>query len=148
MAYVTSADLILAVGRTLALQICDPDNQGKIDEDVFGEARKSAETKVDRYAAKRYAVPFTAPIPELVRQLALDGVIYTLKMRGRSMATMEEIEAEREGTKTLEGIASGMISLGVDPGPLKSTLVVDKAGSTSNSLSPKRAARVKREGSW
>lgn len=148
MPYITSADLELVLGRERLLQMTDPDNTGTVQEEIVAEAIKGAESKLNGYLVKRYKVPITAvPLPELVRQLAIDGTIYKLRTRGKSMATAEEIEEERERVQTMKDIASGTIALDIDPGPEKSSLVVDKAGPTP-SVSPKLAARLARRGIW
>lgn len=147
MPYIDTDDLELVLGAELLRQMSDPDNTGEIDEDIVGEAIKASEAKLNGYLVKRYAVPIAEPVPELVRQLAIDGAIFKLKARGRSMATLEEIEEERERVQTMKDIANGSIMLDVDPGPTKSSVVVDKAGPTP-SVSAKRAARDARRGTW
>lgn len=145
MPYITSTDLVAAIGLDLARQLTDPDNRGKVDETIFGEAVKGAEAKINAYLVKRYAVPIAVPVPEIVRQLSIDMTIHRLKTRGKSMATLEEIEAEKARTAMLKDISTGLVALDVDPGPTQSTLVVNKAGET---MSAKYTAREARRGTW
>lgn len=146
MAYITDADLILAIGREPLLAMGDPDKSGRTNAPPVLEAIKAAQAKIDRYLVKRYRVPIdTVPLPETIRQLAIEFAVYALKTRGNSMATTEEIAAEEVRLAELKDIASGVVSLDVDPVPPKSSQVVDEAGPV---ISAKKTARDARKGAW
>lgn len=145
MAYLTAAELTAVVGTERLREIADPQNTGAPDATAIAEALRAAQSSIDSRIGKKYRVPLADPVPELVRQLMIDLVIFRLKERNRNMVTVEDVAGEQVRQKTLADIAAGAVVLDVATLPTPAEMVVDKAGERA---STKTASREALKGSW
>ncbi len=126
MAYTTQAACEIAAGGLANLvDLCDQDGTGSgaLNEAVLTEAITATDGWIDSYVAKQRAVPLS-PVPDAVARLAAQEAVYRLKAN-KPRPPIGPVEQQRhdENLKWLEGIASGRVTLGVDPQPAKSALV-------------------------
>lgn len=114
--YCTVDDLKKLLPETVLVQLTDDEDLDVINQDRVDEAIATAEEEVNAFCSARYTVPFT-DVPGVVTKCAADIAIYNLYSR-----TMEEIPQARtdrykNAIRLLEGIAKGVISIGVSPEP-------------------------------
>ena len=145
MAYLTAAELTAVVGTERLREIADPQNTGAPDATAIAEALRAAQSSIDSRIGKKYRVPLADPVPELVRQLMIDLVIFRLKERNRNMVTVEDVAGEQGRQKTLADIAAGSVVLDVATLPAPAEMVVDGVGERA---STKTASREALKGSW
>lgn len=87
------------------------------------KAINEAQTEVDSYVAKRYAVPL-GTVPDTVRFVTSRVAFF--RMLGRHVSP-GDIERYDRDVKWLEGVSEGKIALGVtNPPPKSSPYVVDR----------------------
>lgn len=128
MAYIVQDDLLGQLPQAQLVQLTDDIGNGVIDETRVTQAITDAEAEIDGYVATRYAVPIAAPVPALIKKLAIDITVYNLWRRRQKIPDMIRTAYE-DAVKKLEAIAKGTITLGVDPAPAESTK--SSAGETS-----------------
>lgn len=125
MAYSSQADVEIAAGGARALaELTDLDGtrSGEVNDDVLAAAIADADAMIDTYVGRNRAVPLVAPIPQIVKRLSADEVVYLLRMRRQMVGDFEQARHENN-LRWLEGVARGFLTLGVDPQPKKSSLV-------------------------
>ncbi len=142
MAYTTQAAIesAIGVGDLEALSLVD----GATASAVVAFAIAEADAVIDSYAHKRYAVPF-ATVPATVAALSARMAVRILRRDRRMVLTQDAID-EATDRKWLEHLAKGLVSVGVEPSPDASELVVDKAGERSPTL--KAVSRDRLKGFW
>lgn len=111
-AYCTLDDLVKLLPEDILVQLTDDDNLGVIDTGRIGEAIATAGAEIDGWCAPRYVVPFTEPVPALIKKCAIDVAIYNLY--SRRVETIPETRATRykEAMRLLKDIATGNVALG------------------------------------
>jgi len=114
MSYITNADIEQRIGTARLTQLTDDSGAGVPDPLVTNEARLGAESEVDSYLARRYAVPIDLTAhPELAGlliSLALDLVEH--RLHGRRPPVPEDIVAKRAAAiDWLRRVASGEVEL-------------------------------------
>ena len=120
MAYIVQADLLAQLSNAQLIQLTDDAKTGSVDTDKVDKAIADAEAEVNGYVATKHSVPLASPIPDLIKKLAIDITIYNLYRRRQR--TPEDVRtAYEDAVKKLEGIARGLITLGVDPQPAESS---------------------------
>lgn len=125
--YCTVDDLQNAVGLANMIQLTDLDNHGIIDNNRAIAAIRRVDGIINSYINKRYSVPL-AVVPESISELAIDWSLRILRGRAfKQQPLQEDIDQEKIDREWLEGVATGEISLGVEPRPLKSSNQVDLA---------------------
>lgn len=129
MAYLTEDALRVAVGGAAKLvQLTDDNNDNTADADVIAQLISEVDGYINGYVGKRYAVPL-GTVPSTVSALAArEGARRARRRRGGAISIGDDIELEKLDREWLEAIASGMVTLGVEPAPAKSELVVDEVG--------------------
>ena len=120
MAYIVQSDLLAQVSNAQLIQLTDDAKTGSVDADKVTKAISDAEAEIDGYVATKHSVPIASPIPALVKKLAIDIAVYNLYRR-RQRAPEDVRTAYEDAVKKLEGIAKGLITLGVDPPPAESS---------------------------
>jgi len=120
MPYIVQADLLSQLSNAQLIQLTDDNKTGSVDADKVTRAIVEAEAEVNGYIATKYAVPLAAPVPDLVKQLAIDVAIYRLYRR-RQRVPDDVRTAYEDAVNKLEGIAKGLVTLGIDPPPAESS---------------------------
>jgi phage gp36-like protein len=124
MAYCSQADVEIAAGGARALvELCDLDGarSGTVNATVLAAAIADADALIDSYVAKQRAVPLN-PVPAVVRRVSAEETVHALRCRRQIVGEYED-QRHENNVRWLEGVAKGMITLGVDPQPAKSALV-------------------------
>ena len=116
MAYCAVDDIKALLPEADLLALCDDENLGSIEQTRVDEAIAQADAEIDSYCGGRYGVPIT-PVPPVLKKLSVDITIYNLY--SRIVQTMPEVRSDRyrNAIKQLEGVAKGLISLGVAEAP-------------------------------
>lgn len=142
MAYTTQAAIesAIGVGDLEALSTVD----GGTPADVVAAAIAEADAIIDSYAHKRHAVPFET-VPATIAALSARMAVRILRRDRRMVLTQDAID-ETTDRKWLENLAKGLVTVGVEPSPAASELVVDKAGERSPTL--KAVSRERLKGFW
>lgn len=133
MAYSTQADVQNSCGGLERLkQLFDWDRDGTADPAVITDFIARADALMNSYFVKRYTVPLVAPVPDIVRTYSAD---LARLMAARRRAGLSEHEREEWDTIAstdekqpgwLMLVAAGTVTLGVDPAPAPSAMVVDQ----------------------
>ena len=116
MAYCTRQDLVARIGEPLLVELSDLEREGVSNEARIAAAIADATAEIDSYARARYDVPLS-PVPEVVRALAVDLVVYRLlAARGFDKASADEavVDKHKAAVAWLQRLASGQVTLGVE----------------------------------
>jgi len=114
MPYSTLDDLKKLIPEEILVQLTDDEETGSVNQARIDEAIAQADAEINAYCSPRYEVPFS-PAPELVRKLSVDIAIYNLYSRRAEEIPATRSERYKNAIRQLEGIAKGIVSLGVDP---------------------------------
>lgn len=145
MAYASTQQIQIAAGGAEKLaQLADFDADGMVDAAVIAQAQAEVDGWINSYAAKRYAVPLSAP-SLAVQACAASEVVYWLRTK-RSMITEQDVAAKADRTTWLKGLASGHV-VPSDPLPAPST-TVRSAWVERDSEATGQLTRENTEGSW
>lgn len=126
MAYTTRAAIESVVGGPAKLvQLADLNNDTAEDAGVVDAAIVEADSLIDSYAAKRYAVPFSTVSPTIASLST--RIAARILRRNRGMPWPKDDEQAEIDRLWLVDLAKGLVTPGIDPPPEKSTLEVDKA---------------------
>lgn len=118
--YIVQADLLSRVSNAQLIQLTDDAQSGSVDATKVTQSIDEAESEADGYLATRHSVPLSSPIPQLVKTLSVDIAIY--KLYSRRQRVPESVQKAYDAAiKKLEGIAKGLITLGIDPPPAESS---------------------------
>jgi phage gp36-like protein len=112
MAYSTLTDLKKLLPEELLIQLTDDEGAGVVNQGRIDEAIAGADTEIDSYCGVKYAVPFAAPVPDLVKKLSIDISIYNLYSRKVEELPATRADRYKNAIRQLEGIAGGKISIG------------------------------------
>lgn len=128
MAYCVQADVEIAVGGADKLrQLTDQAGAGTVDVNVLAAAIAEADAELNSYIGHRYAVPLS-PVPDIVK---LKSAAWAARVLRRNLyqgvALTDLADAEKLDREWLKGVATGVISLGIEPTPEKSSITIDKA---------------------
>lgn len=137
MAYSTQAKVQNAVGgpaKLLELTDLANANAPTIDAAVVNQAISEADGIINSYVGHRFAVPLTT-VPDVIVNLSTAWAARVLR-RGKynGQILQDDIDREVIDRKWLDGVAKGLISLGIEPTPAKASIVNDKSGTRSSSL--------------
>lgn len=125
MAYTTRAAIEVAVGGPAKLvQLADLNNDTAEDAGVVDAAIVEADSLINSYAGKRYAVPFATTSPT-VASLATRIAARILR-RNRGMPWPKDEEQAETDRLWLVDLSKGLVTPGVEPAPTQSSLEVDK----------------------
>lgn len=112
MSYITEADLITRFGQTEITQLADRDGDGQPDTAVVDQALADADALINGHLQAVHTLPLTT-VPELVKMLAGDIARYQLYEDRATETVQKRYDA---AVRTLEKIAAGRMSLGLDAG--------------------------------
>ena len=116
--YIVQADLKDKLADNQLMQLTDDSHSGQIVTETVVQAIADAEAEIDGYVAAQYGVPILAPIPRLLKALAIDITVYKLYAR-RQRVPDDVKDMYREAMRKLEQIARGILLLGPGiPDPL------------------------------
>lgn len=144
MAYSTQDDVRKAVGGSQNLvELADLEGTNTVDggagvADTVAAAIRAADGYINGYLKQRYSVPLAVVPAEINDMSAAWAARILRRQRYKSMPIREDIDAEKLDRDYLKGVAEGVIQLGIDPTPTKSSLVNDKAGPRDTSLNISR----------
>lgn len=111
MPYCVLSDILAIVPEAKLLQLTDDSGLGAVDSDRVDQAAADASSEIDGYLAARYAVPVN-PVPDLVRKLAVDLVVYNLYARRVNEVPESHKDRYKNAIRLLENIAKGVVTLG------------------------------------
>lgn len=114
MPYCTLADIVNQIPEANIIQLTDDERIGAVNQTRVNMAISTASSLIDGYLRGRYTLPL-ATVPELIRTIAIDIVIYRLYER-RLELNMPEAMSDRykNAVKLLEQIQKGLIKLGIE----------------------------------
>lgn len=113
--YIVEEDVFSRLSQSQLIQLTDDEKVGAVNRNHVARAIEEASSTVNGYIQSRYTLPIT-PVPTLLKTLTLSITIYNLYLRRQRVP--EDVRKDYEiATKQLEGIAKGIISLGVEAPP-------------------------------
>ena len=92
--YATLADILEQVDQETLIALTDDALAGAVDESVVERAIANGDAVIDSACRDRYDIPFSAPVPDLVRLYSVDLAVYNLYSR-RPQVEMPEVIGER-----------------------------------------------------
>ncbi len=122
MAYSTQTDILKRISDAELSQLTS-EIEGVIDSAVVSEMIAAADGEIDGYIAVRYAVPLASP-PKFINGISVSIAVYRLfERRASRLGGINDAvkTAYENAVKTLDAIAKGKLTLGVDPPPSAST---------------------------
>jgi phage gp36-like protein len=145
MAYCVQADVERRVGGAAKLvQLTAAPGGTVADAAVVTAAIAEADTMIDSYAHKRFAVPFAAPIPSRIVTLSARIAARALR-QWRQMPLPTDVDDEKVDIDWLKGLAKGEVDPGVEPSSTPSSMVTDTAEERE---STKEVSRESMKGFW
>jgi len=117
MAYCTLDDIKKLIPEQVIIQLTDDENLGTVNQARVDEAIAQADAEIDSYCGGKYSVPFSSPVPDIIKKISVDIAIYNLYSRKVEEIPQTRTERYRNAIRQLEGIAKGTISIGEDPEP-------------------------------
>ncbi len=146
MAYSTHAQVQIAVGGPDRLrQLSDLDNTDTENPGVVDQAIATADSMIDSYVGKRFAVPLL-PVPVVIANLSAYWAARVLRRnRYNGQPLQDDNDQELADREWLEGVSRGTISLGIEPTPQKASIVTDRAAPRD---STKAVSRDSTRGFW
>ncbi len=116
MAYCTLQDLVDRIGNKALLEVVDLERSGRYNTDRIDAACADATATINTYIMARYTVPIS-PVPAGLKTLAVNLALEQLFIaRGFSADSSDQaiVKAADNSRRTLELIAKGVVSLGVE----------------------------------
>jgi phage gp36-like protein len=113
--YCTRDDILKQVRPDVLRELADDDLDGTEDAGVVDGAIETASDVIDGYCQPRYPVPF-APIPGVVRRIAVDLAAYNLFARrgfNEQSADKAVVDRYKAAIRLLERIQEGKAAIGV-----------------------------------
>lgn len=145
MAYCTLSDITGVIPQRELIQLTDDDiPPAAVNQAVVDQAIAAADTLINGYIGDRYSIPFTG-VPELLKTIALDVVVYRIYLRRKKGDPPEGIKAAYDNSlKLLRDVQAGKLSLGVtDTGAV---VPQNSAAAPSISSSPRLCSRESMQG--
>lgn len=118
--YTDKDALIKQFSEDRLIQLANDDGSDSIDEEVLNEVIRKASSEINGYLGRVYTLPL-AEVPDLVRDLAADIVIYRLQLRREGLMPETVKAAYETARSTLKDIAARRVTLGVAPEPAQNT---------------------------
>ncbi|MDP2786609.1 MAG: DUF1320 domain-containing protein [Pseudomonadota bacterium] len=113
MTYATLTTLNAQFGAREVVALTDRDMDGVPDQAVLDDALAAADSLIDSYIGRRYALPL-ADVPKLLVTLA--GTLVRYQLSGAGVTETDPTrDRYRDAIKLLEAIRDGNIHLGPDP---------------------------------
>ncbi len=134
MPYCGQSDLEKKISPAELIQLTDDAHAGTIDATVIAAAIDEADTLINSYVGKVKMTPLS-PVPGLIKNLSVTLAIWSLFVRHSTVDAVRQ-KANDDAVKTLQAIAQGTVTLGVEEaaalpettegGPVSSTSVADR----------------------
>lgn len=126
--YCTTSDLKFACGGgdNDLIQVFDADGDGVADVALMAEAIENACNFIDAYINKQVLVPLADPVPPLIKQLTARVAVYHMRASKRMIDPETHGKSWTADEQTLKDIRDGVITLGVDPAPVKASARIDQ----------------------
>lgn len=137
MAYATIAQVAQAAGgREKLRQLTDFEGTKELDEALVTQKVADADSMINGYVEKRYAVPVSpadlAAGAQILSSYSAKIAVFFLR-EDREALTTQQDERQSDRLLFLRGISDGSISLGIDPRPAASDHVRPETGDRSAS---------------
>lgn len=116
--YSTLDDIRRLIPNAIIIQLTDDENTLTVNQVRVNEAIAQADSVINSYCATRHTVPFTAPVPAIIKAMSVDIAVYNLYSRRVEEIPETRSERYKNAIRLLEGIAKGTITLGVAPAPV------------------------------
>jgi phage gp36-like protein len=111
MAYSTKADILTEISEDKLIQLTDDEGAGVVDDARVTAAISKADALIDSYCGQVDQVPYTAPIPAVVKQHSITLSIYHLYARRDAIPETRQ-KAFDAAIAHLKDIAQGKASVG------------------------------------
>jgi len=111
MPYITLDEIKKSLPEEAVIQLTDDEDTGAVNQAHVDEAIARADSVIDAYCGSLYAVPFSDP-PQAIKNISADLAIYNLYSRKVDAVPEARLERYRTGTRQLEAIAKGTVTLG------------------------------------
>ncbi|MFC1601795.1 gp436 family protein [Candidatus Sumerlaeota bacterium] len=108
--YSSQGDIENRIGDERLIQLADLDGDGSADSDVLTAALERADGLIDAYLGRRYVVP-VSPVPDIVRELAVDLAVYALHQTRRETLSERDRRAYEDALAFLRDAAAGRVEL-------------------------------------
>lgn len=114
MGYCELEDIEKYLDPDQVMDLSDDDNDEVPDPAVIAEVIAAADADLDSYLGNRYTVPFSPPVPVIVRKLSARMAIHYLYLRRKeAMIPDKWVDDYNNLLEMLREIARGEISIGV-----------------------------------
>ena len=142
--YATQADVQAAAGGEERLrQLSDIDRLNAIDASVVASAVTRADTLINSYAKKRYAIPFDT-VPPIITTMSAEIAVYFMR-KDRGTLSDSDRDDQVERVKWLRDLSMGVVVPDTEADPAKSEFVVDR---NADRPSSKEVSRANTKGYW
>lgn len=132
MAYSQKADITDQLDEAVLIQLTDDEGIGAVNDDRVDKAIADSDATINSYCKRRYSIPLS-PVPDKIRQIAVDIDIYNLYSRRSDVMPETRKDRYSEAIKFLEKVNAGKLDL--DGATLSQT-------NTDNSVSIEANTRV------
>jgi len=135
MAYSEQVDIENSIQLSHLVELTDDLETGAVVDDVITRAIEDADSEIDLYCRKKYAVPLT--VTNEIRKMSVDITIYNLYSRregppadrlSRYLAVVEKLKAIRDGNIQLAIDEIGPDSAAIDVKPEFTKGKIDVSG--------------------
>jgi phage gp36-like protein len=114
MAYCTQTDIEERIGSAELVLLADHDADGTADADVITRAITDAGAFMDSFLVARYAIPISAPVPDVIESRAINITVYFLRL-GRDSVTDDVRRQHRDDIAWLMRVGDGKLTLEEPP---------------------------------
>lgn len=115
MAYCSQSDILNLISEVELAELTAESGETP-DAEVVAEGITKAAAEIDAYCGVRYAVPFSEPVPAMVKSLAVDMAIYHIFSR-RDLLLEGRRRKYEDAIRFLIHVSAGRVSLGESAAP-------------------------------
>lgn len=119
--YSTLDDIKKLIPEEIVIQLTDDEDLGAVNQARVDEAIAQADAEIDSYCGTKYSVPFSSPVPDIVKKISVDIAIYNLYSRKVEKIPDTRADRYKNAIRQLEGISKGLISIGEAEAPAPTT---------------------------
>jgi len=117
MAYCTQTDLEKLLPKNQLIRLTDDEGIDKVNAIRIAEVIDSAAEEIDAYIGGQTKLPIASTVPPILGKFNADIAIYNLYSRLSESIPETRGQRYKNAIKTLEKIAEGKISIGIQPSP-------------------------------
>lgn len=117
MAYCTQSDLEKLLPKNQLIRLTDDEGISEVNAVRIAEVIDSAAEEIDAYIGGQTKLPITGTVPPILGKFNADIAIYNLYSRLAESIPETRADRYKNAIKTLEKIAEGKISIGIQPPP-------------------------------